>query len=454
MARVINETKKNASSSQMTRYYRGTDQVAVAWSPYVAIGSESVRKRSPSGGKALPEQEKPFQNTSVVIVHPQGSMRWRGDDGKDYGIVGVVTTSRCCKPSAGSGGLYWTGEIEWPLRLDSDTGTVLYTGKSSDIKSNVDLLSQAEVKALNNLRNRANHQNDVDAGLFWAERRETANLFRDGGVGLLNLARSIAQKDYARSARVLRDVFSVRTSANAEARRMARVERWLKGEAKRGGKTVKRTLAGVQDAVLAYNLGVSPLVGDLKKAHQAMLTGDLESKISVKSKGRHSSTLHDVMTRTCPTCKVTRITATINRTHGYTVTIKATPTRSDLSKLARAGLTNPISLAYQATSLTFILDYWLALGDYLKALDIPVMFEFQQASYTHRVIQNITWLAESHGGRKAKGMSAINHTQRYVYSGFPKPIPPLSLKEDALTFKQALNTGLIALKEFQSLLRR
>lgn len=453
MARVINETKETISSTRSTRYHRGTDVPINVGRPFAVLGSMSIRKRVPSGGKAIPEREKPFQNTSVVVIIPSGEMRRRGDDGVDYGISGVIGTSRCCKSSASSGGLYWTGDLEWPLRRDY-SDPVLYTGGYSDIKSNVDLLSQAEVKALNGLRSRAGHQNDVDLGLFWAERRETVGMFRDGGVGLLNLARSIAQKDYARSAQVLRDVFGVHTSAKAEARRMARVERWLKRETKRTGKTVKRTLAGVEDAVLGYNLGLSPLVGDLKKAHQSMLTGDLESKTSVKSVARHSSTLHDAMTRTCPTCGVTKITATINRMNGYTVTVKAKPTKSDLSKLARAGLTNPISLAYQSTSLTFILDYWLALGDYLKALDIPAMFEFQEASYTHRVIQNITWLAESHGGRKARGMGTINHTQRYVYNGFPMPIPPLSLKEDALSFKQALNAGLVALKEFRSLLKR
>lgn len=396
-----------------------------------------VRKRVPAGGPFKRFTQKPFINYRSEVGPYRGSINFDAGSGHTWMKTGSISGA------FSSEGQMWSLTLhQFPPIGGARFNTNLPPGVDPD------LLSQAEVKCLNKLRERSGEA-DMNYGLWYGERRETAELFRDAAYGLLNLARALAQKDYARSAKVLRDAFGVKTSAKAEARRLARVEKWLRYEAKRTGKTVNRTLKRTEDAVLQYNLGVSPLLKDLETVHQRLQTGDLTVKCAVLAKAQHSRVDQDVYRQSKGEFLQQ---VTLSRTHGYTVTLVAVPRNDDLAKLSRVGLTNPANTAWQLLGGSFIVDYFLPIGPYLQSLDVPLSFTFQAGSYTHRVTQIISGSIKSRGGAKAKGQSVLDYTQRKLYGAFPLPIPPLSLRQDSLSFRQALNTGLLAAKKLRKVL--
>lgn len=397
-----------------------------------------IRKRIPTGGKPTPEVEKPFLNTTITVNPVYGTMS------RVNGIYEYTTSGY----HRGSFNMYkgtWSADFQWP-----PVGTAVLRGDAIP-GVNSDLKSQAEVKALNSLRD-VSGQHDLDLGMMYAERRETVDLFKQSAVGLLNVAKGCARKDWRGVSRELRDTFGVSADPRAERRRMRDVERRLKKALKRTPTNVERAWDSMSNLVLGYNLGVSPLIRDLQSAHQLMLTGDLTSKFAVKAKGWVTRVVNDRQVNVYGASKV-EVTSTLSDLHGYKVTLIAVPKRDFQAEASRWGLGNPASLLYNATTLTFLLDYFIAIGPWLSSLSIPGEFIWKEGSYTQRVSRIITTTVESPAGTMT-GSAVIRHAQRRLYTSFPKPAPPLSLKGNQLSDRAAINTGLLSVKGLQAVLGR
>lgn len=402
------------------------------------LAESQSRKRVPVGGTALPEREKPFLHTRTVCQWPSGSLMTRQDS-----IYSQLWEGSLGSGAYGNDGGTTQFGMGYPYGVNRHS-----PGVAPSV--NPDLLSQAEVKALNKLRDKTDAA-DLDVGLWYAERRETAELFRDGAVGFLNLARAISQKDYKKSAQVLKDAFGVSATPSGERARQRRVEKWLKKELKKTPSLAQLTYKSVENAWLGYNLGLSPLLDDLQGAHQALLRGTLPERMVIKSVSRHGVQEQGQDVQKFGSVMPWQVETTLSHQHGYTVTLKASPLITEIARLQRLGLTNPLGTLYQATRLTFILDYFLKFGQYLEALNVPLGFMWVEGSWTHRIVTNVTFTCRSYGGNVAKGRWTRNHCQRKLYTNFPVPIPPLSLSGKDLTAKQATNTGVIALKSLREL---
>lgn len=388
-----------------------------------------VLQRAPSGGRELPHREKPYLHgrlnyiAPVGITHPPGgdSLKTEGHWVTNVGFDNSVFWAEGCFPNS-------PDPQHPPLR----------TAYPPPI--NPDLLSQAEVKALNGLAQKT-EEIDLDVGVFYAERRETYDLFRKGAVGLAQLTRALRKADVAAARQVLMGTFRLGKPKN---------ERQWAAQVNRGVKGTRQLAELASSTALTWNLGVSPLLRDLDSASQRILRGDLSVTTAVKSTGRHSRVYNDV--ERIPMGPF-RCESTNAVTHGYTVTLVASPIDSEVARLSRLGLTNPANIAYQATSLTFIVDYFVSLGDWLQALDIPRRFKFYEGSWTHRYTRLTTWRLTGAGAAMRPGRLEINYTRRRVYTTFPVAIPPLSLKGKDLSDKQVLNTGLVAISRVRGIIK-
>lgn len=438
--RTINISERYTGSLKTVTYRRGVPYRV--YNDAVWLDGAYVRKRVPSDDKTIrPEKEKPFEHRTLKVNPVRGTFNTVQDGLYRYMYEGLLSPTSF---NAGGGTLYTN--MAFPYGSHGGLPSA-HTGL------NPDLLSQAEVKALNKLRDNTGAA-DLDFGLWYAERHETVSLFRKGAVGLLNLSKAIARKDYRQSAEVLRDVFGVSASAKAERARMERFERWVQRESRRGRKIPNRVLKETEDAVLTYNLGVSPLLQDLAAAHTALQTGELPDGMRLKSVATHKRVTQDREERIVasgPEGSV-KVVTTLAENHGYTVTLVARPLNTDIAKFQRWGLTDPLALLYQSTRLTFILDYFYALGPYLDSRTIPLGFEWIDGSWSQKVEKTVTFTVYSPYGGLAKGSYSLVAHQRKTYGFWPVPIPPLSLKSKDLTAKQALNAGLIALKSLRAML--
>lgn len=400
------------------------------WSnKYTGTAQMLVLQRAPSGGRELPHREKPYLHgrlnyiAPVGFTHPPGgnSLKTEGHWVTNVGFDNSVFWAGGCFPNS-------PNPQHPPLR----------TAYPPPI--NPDLLSQAEVKALNGLAQKT-EEIDLDVGVFYAERRETYELFRKGAVGLAQLMRALRKADVAAARQVLMGTFRLGKPKN---------ERQWAAQVNRGVRGTKQLAELASSTALTWNLGVSPLLRDLDSASQRILRGDLSVTTAVKSTARHSRVYNDV--ERIPMGPF-RCESTNAVTHGYTVTLVASPIDSEVARLSRLGLTNPANIAYQATSLTFIVDYFVGLGDWLQALDIPRRFKFYEGSWTHRYTRLTTWKLTGAGASMRPGRLEINYTRRRVYTTFPAVIPPLSLKGKDLSDKQVLNTGLVAISRVRGIIK-
>lgn len=407
-------------------------------SSLVTLSSKMVRKRVPAGGKALPEVEKPFYHSTLTLNYPSGKFT-TGLNGLYRNVYsGVTATGFNAYPGSAR------CELNWPHQ---GTAQIIATQTPG---FNPDLLSQAEVRAMNKLRDESG-QSDFDVGMFFMERKETAEMFKSAAVSLKDLAQSIARKDFRKSAEVLRDAFTISATEASERARQRRLERWLRKELKRAPKITERTARSISDLILGYNLGLSPLLKDLDSAYLRLLTGDLTAKTTVKSHGQVTRVLNDRLVT--PLGQGGDQTTTISEVKKHTVTLKAVPRNTVRAKLSAAGIGSAPRLIWNSTSLTFMVDYFLAMGPFLASLDIPLEFEFMDGSRSLSVRRVLTTTLRSHAGTMTGGYSLV-HFERKVYGAFPVPIPPLSLKGKELSVKQAINTGLIAAKSFAALVGR
>lgn len=401
-----------------------------------AGGTWSVIQRSP--GPALPEKEKPFQRTFMSAVTCNGDMAyWTRDV---YGRTGAYRRTGVFSDSSGGS---WMSTLVRPSGFPTPTSIVngLFTRYGVSVPAvSLDLRSQAEVKCLNKLRGEVS-LSDLSFGMLWGERRETCELISSLLTGTWAVMRSVAMRDYAASARELRETFGVQATARGEAKRMRKIERRLKRELGKAPSLAQKAVAGGENAILAYNLGISPLVKDVKAAMASLTQLDPVTTSQIKVKSSYSRTIEDQQTWYAdadPRDRTAQFVATGVETHGYTVTLIATP-RWDMWTLAsRLGIAD-LNLAWELTRLSFLVDYYLAVGPWLSSLNALHEFEWVDGSYTQRVIRNLRVKGKStlFGGGSASGYGVVNHTRRYVYTSMPFPFPPMSIRNRNLSSQDA-----------------
>lgn len=436
-SKFINESKwisKENSPWKITDVSGITTSSGVKNSQYNA---GYVRKRVPSVGikpviGRLPE--KPFLNQYIILDGLRGSGVFPIDGGRKYWIAGSIA------PVAIGDVLL---SVRYPL-----TGKVDYESVW-DVPYNLDYEGQSISKALNKLKEFSfGDGQDVDWGVFWGERRESARLLRDATVGTLNLARSIARKDVSGFVRELQDCFGVSTSVRQEAARMKRVERNLRRSLRRAPRTAERVTSGMNNAYLAYNLGVSPLLSDLDRTLRRLSLPETIAASWIKVKGRHSVVKQGEDSQNIADSVLAEAKGFY--LHGYTTTVVCGLYDRDLAKLAAMGLRNPVNLLYQLTSLTFVIDHWVAIGDWLSSLDAISGFKFIDGSITHRVrVSNSCSFTTSEG--VISGNYRVDHTERRVLNTFPFPMPPMSRRSPDLTAKQMLTEFSLAYARLRSL---
>ncbi len=439
--RKIVKTDTTSMSNWTNRHYSASTGALITTETGTYPANRYIRERIPTGGKSIPETEKPFTNGTLIVNFPVGALTRNNYTG---GSIWRSTGSHANSFTMRDSGEGLTGFLEFPMG-----GTRYPKANSSAIYPpgvNADLLSQAEVKALNKLRDKG-IETTLDVGLMWAERRETTKLFAECTQAMLKLALALKRKDASAAVDVLLDDFRLTFSGMNP----AKAKRKLIRDTKAGLRGSGKLLTIMSNLVLGWNLGVSPLLKDLGDAHTLLQTGLLTRDWNLKSVSRYSRTVNDRDVNTWPLTGV-ESTTTVSEVHGYTVTLIGRPNFSTTALLGALGLNSPASLIYQATSLTFIIDYFHALGPWLDSLAVAGEFDFTGGSWTQKVSRIVTQVIKSASGTM-EGDYTLNYVCRKLYGAFPVPIPPLSLRERQLTDKQMLNTGLVALSKLKELLR-
>lgn len=191
-----------------------------------------------------------------------------------------------------------------------------------------------QVRALNRLMGKYK-QHDFNAGTFLAELPETARAVASAGISIFKAYREVRKGRFHKALTILR-------KANAEKGRTF---------------TVDKTSSS---SWLALQFGWIPLVGDAYSAADAFKKGAMRPKsVSIRS---HATIKVPIATGgTAPGMRM--YVGSIVQTYTKRVILK---TRYRPSPWEQLGLTNPALIAWEVTPFSFLVDYFIGIGNFLE----------------------------------------------------------------------------------------
>jgi hypothetical protein len=207
-----------------------------------------------------------------------------------------------------------------------------------------------------------------------------------------------------------------------------------------GRKRVVQSTQGISNTYLFYRFGVAPILNDINnmtsEIGKAMSQPDF---LSVKGQAHDNvepsggSWQFDASGSLQEICEV-----------GYKVRPKA------FYAAAFLGLTNPIALAWELVPMSFIINWFISIGDTLNALDAGVGLEFVDGYITTVVKGKFDLNDNNHPGWNQQGKYEIDaFAMERAVLGAPA-IPPISIKTSGLNAGQLLTIGAILLSSVKS----
>lgn len=124
---------------------------------------------------------------------------------------------------------------------------------------------------------------------------------------------------------------------------------------------------------LAMQYGWKPLLADVKNAAEQLgefATQDVKRVGRVTSRANYERWTDQVVTIESSPSGTARRKAKIVESYRYTWLFSP----AELNNLGSLGLLNPLSVAWELTPLSFVVDWMLPIGRYLEHLDVPLRF--------------------------------------------------------------------------------
>lgn len=147
------------------------------------------------------------------------------------------------------------------------------------------------------------------------------------------------------------------------------------------GKGLARGFAGVKKSShtiakqhLAFQYGVRPLINDLIDGYKSLTTASYQKPLIIHGKVRRTAHAEKV-SKLAPNTSVVYGPDSLANIEANKMVVFDTHWRAYMdpsslqNTLARYGFTNPISLAYELTPYSFVLDWFINVGDVLASLD-------------------------------------------------------------------------------------
>lgn len=184
---------------------------------------------------------------------------------------------------------------------------------------------------------------------------------------------------------------------------------------------------------LEARYGWVPFMKDVQDAVNTLmdLSGKpeaLATKVTAKASQFSTNTQKDVLVYASDDPYGIRVYCTVIRTslEDYRATWRFKARSADLP--ARFGLVNPLEVVWELVPFSFVADWFLPIGDYLAALDVPLRFEHLGGTYGTR-FQTMNQVTATSGGTGFAG----NHRKLSVSRTVMVDAPSLTLNQMSLT---------------------
>lgn len=342
----------------------------------------------------------PFSYTSKLIAIPTV------DSGYDL-------------PNSGSGHLW--GTFTGPMSVYNP----LYTYYLSSVYYESGTLESADREAKSRALAELKSQK-VNIAQFFAERKQTIALIADSAAKIAGFLSRLKKGDIVGAGKAL---------GSRPSRRIRRNYRELRTQSVRDA---------TADAWLAMQYGWKPLLSDVYGAVDMLVerTSDIQRFMAKSKAVRSEERVH--LQNAESTFMRWRVTQKTKVTVKYTFMFDVE--QAALAGQGRLGLTNPLLLAWELVPYSFVVDWFLPIGNALSSLDATIGLKFQTGAKVVRIETNTrfelepwteAWQGRGTAWGTGEGYGKVVSIERTVENFFPSPQMP-ELK-NPLSVTHALN---------------
>jgi hypothetical protein len=283
----------------------------------------------------------------------------------------------------------------------------------------------------------------VNVGVTLGERRETSTLILDAAKRLGTSFKAIKRGDIKGAI----DAIGNSIDAKNVLRELQRAPRRT-----RKPRTPRKNQLSVSSEILAVQLGWKPLLSDVYN-YAELLASKANDKVVTKVSESRS---HRWSGPQGPDDYWMGVNA--NRKEFGIHSVKYVyyfSTTNEFNKtLAELGIANPLSWLWELTALSFVVDWFIRIGDFIDVLDATTGLTFEKGCKTVfekcKVSYNCVGSGTAFGGESyVNGTAHKTHVDcsRGTLSGFPG-VPPLLLGR-GLSFSRGLTAGALIRQYFK-----
>lgn len=248
----------------------------------------------------------------------------------------------------------------------------------------------------------------INFGVALAEVQQTANLVGSTASRLARSCNALKRRDF-------RGAFSA-LGVNASKGQVSAVSRLRK----------------VPDQWLEMQYGWKPLLSDVDGAAEALARKD-ESQFRATVTARRSTGDSGSVDVNQPECG--RATYHYSRETGCFVRFDFVPGNDFAAAMSRAGMTNPFEIAWEKVPFSFVVDWFLPIGNFISTFDATVGWHFGSGSKSVFSRQSIKSEPSPGTNGRYDGFFRSVNLDRRSYDSVPFVTP---------TFKSPISTGHMA----------
>lgn len=222
----------------------------------------------------------------------------------------------------------------------------------------------------------------VHLGNFIAERRQLDRMVGDTATKLANTMFAIRRGNFRQAAHLLTGSDFVRGS---------------------------RIPRGIPEQWLALKYGWQPLLSDIYGIAEE-LSNSLSDKPPLMTARASAQAESPGISFTIPSAggQITWPTSEATRTGkvGGSLLVRFEMLDDRIQALSRTGMLNPLSVAWEVIPYSFVVDWFLPVGNYLNNLDYSAGFRFLGGWFAYK--RSVTWAVKCNGGSLSDGYLTID----------------------------------------------
>lgn len=276
----------------------------------------------------------------------------------------------------------------------------------------------------------------IDLGVSLGEYRETASMFAGACESVAKMYRSVRKFDFKTALEVVR--------RQKDGGRLKRHLRKRPSDPFTPSDAAKRSA----DAWLGWNYGVRPIMQDVYGAMEALANANTDAFVVVHTVHAVDREFYDAVINTtlAPNYRVQTVVYGHVEVRGRLDFIVENPL---LFTLDRLGITNPIATGWELIPFSFVVDWFLPVGNFLRGVFPPQgVSDVRGFSYAKGLgmVQRSTDIDLQPTGWHTRGISTSRLKDREAIRGWPDyywRVPDLSLNRKQVVDGVSLLTQLL-----------